>query len=211
MQNSTEQLIETLRSYAGLNATFAQQQSISVEAKSVLKNLSNSVELSEEEYTHALSSGMDTNSHSRYKNAFYAQKIIDAFNKRDAMRHVLTDFLKKPISEMELLAASASRINLFISNAFSDYFTNNNLKTIEDKARPTIDMSLSSNPDDQRYREYLDNEFRRIIKLTEQQGLVDQVNLLNDIKREFLREVGIEKEIGFDPSYTPQHMDISLN
>lgn len=211
MQNNTDRLIASLRSYSGLNATFAQQQSVSSEVRRVLKNMSNGVESAHEEYNHALSSALDANTYSRYKNAAYAQKIIDAFNKRESMRHVLTDFMKKPANEIESLANSIYKLNAFIIHAASNYFIENNIKSTDGNIRSEIDKTLSNDADGKRYQEYLDNELRRIIKFSEQEGLVDQVNLLTDIKREFLREVGIEKEKEFDMSYTPKHMDISLN
>ncbi len=211
MSSHESHLVDTIKSHSGLTATFAKQQAVSSEAQRVMKNMAKGVEAAHEEYNHALSSALDANTYSRYKTAHYAQKIIDSFNKRESMRQMAHDFMNKPINEIESLSSNATRLNSYMGQFFTNYVIDNNIKSSDGNIRSEVDRRLNGNDDPRKYQEYLDNELRRIIKYTELEGQVEQVNLLNEIKREFLREVGIEHEKQYDASYTPQHADISLN
>ena len=211
MSSHESHLVDVIKSHSGLTTTFAKQQSVSSDAQRVMKSIAKGVEAAHEEYNHALSSALDANTYSRYKTAHYAQKIIDTFNKRESMKHMAHDFMNKPVNEIESLSSSATRLNSYMSQFLKNYVVENNIKSSDGNIRSEVDRRLSGNDDARKYQEYLDNELRRIIKYTELEGQVEQVNLLNEIKREFLREVGIEHDKKYDASYTPQHADITLN
>lgn len=208
--NTANQLLETLRTYSGLGTTFAQQQSISMDAHKVLKNMANMVESAHEEYNHSLSSALDANTYSRYKKAVYAKKVVESFNKRQSLKTALQDMMALPSAELEKMASNQSMLNSFVSGAISNYYISNKVRSPDNVIQSETDRIIGNNEDSKLYREYLDNQLRLIIRRSEEEGMVEQVNLLNDIKRDFLLEVSIDKEHERNMGYTPKHTEVTL-
>lgn len=206
----TNQLVETLLAYTGLSTAFAQQQSISVDTQKMLKNVANMVESAHEEYNHSLSSALDANTYSRYKKAVYAKKVCDTFNKRQSLKTALQDLMALPSAELEIMASDQFKLNTFISGAVSDYVISHNVRSTDAIIRSEVDRHIGTNEDGRMYQEYLNNQLRLIIRHSKEEGLVEQVNLLNDIRREFFLEVSIDKEQLQNMEFTPKYAEIAL-